>query len=81
MVVSRESCQPLVLASTQKKHLALGSIPIPEKERRKGKGEGVDGETGKQKRKKCGLEGTMAATLSNPNKKGWDRRITSLRPV
>lgn len=48
MVVSRESCQPLVLASTQKKHLALGSIPIPEKERRKGKGEGGgDGETGK----------------------------------
>lgn len=45
MVVSRESCQPLVLASTQKKCLALGSIP--EKERRKGKGEGGDGETGK----------------------------------
>lgn len=47
MVVSRGSCQPLVLASTQKKHLALRSIPIPEKERRKGKGEGVDRETGK----------------------------------
>lgn len=48
MVVSRGSCQNLVLANTQKKHLALGSVPTPEKERRKGKGERVDGETGKR---------------------------------
>lgn len=67
VVVSRDSCQPLVLANTQKKRLALGSIPTPEKERQKGKGKGVEGETGKrigkQKRKKCGLEGTMVATI------------------
>lgn len=46
-VVSRDSCQPLVLANTQKKRLALGSIPTPEKERRRGKRERVEGETGK----------------------------------
>lgn len=46
VVVSRDSCLPLVLANTQKKRLVLSSIPTPEKERR-GKGERVEGETGK----------------------------------